>query len=99
MDINQFLKEKREEIMALAARHRAENVRLVKPDQAELSAEQGIKLVASFPQDSHRSSYFDVLVEFQEDLEAWLGIKVHVYDANAFKGDDGTAFLNDTLAI
>ena len=98
MDINQFVNEKRDEILALAARHRAGDIRLVKPSDAD-SAEGIIKLVATFAHDAQRSNYFDVLVEFQEDLEAWLGVPVHVYDANGFKGADGEAFLQNTVFL
>ncbi len=100
MDVTEFVENKRAEILALAQRHRASEIRIVKSGEVDLSGVgDGIKLVASFPSDSQRSNYFDVLVEFQEDLESWLGVKVHVYDANGFKGADGSAFLADTLPL
>jgi hypothetical protein len=98
MDTEQFIKKKRDEILALAARHKVTEIRAVLPDDGS-EAENGVKLVANFGQDSQRSDYFAVIVELQEDLEGWLGVPVHVYDANGFKGDDGQAFLAKTVSI
>ncbi|HEY9755391.1 MAG TPA: hypothetical protein V6C97_09525 [Oculatellaceae cyanobacterium] len=98
MDTEQFVKEKRGEILALATRHKVAEIRAVLPDDT-VSAEGGVKFVAKFGQDVQRSAYFDAIVEFQEDLESWLGVPVHVYDANGFKGDDGEAFLAKTIAV
>jgi hypothetical protein len=101
MDIHDFVNEKRDEILALASRYRASDIRLVKPTASDpsIAAEEVVRLVATFSHDVQRSNYFDVLAEFQEDLEAWLGVKVHVYDANGFKGADGEAFLKETVAL
>ncbi len=98
MDSIRFVGEKKEEILALAARHGAVNVRLVKPS-AEDAAHETLKLVADFSHGAQRSNYYDALIEFQEDLESWLGVSVHVYDANGFKGADGQAFLKETIAL
>jgi hypothetical protein len=38
-------------------------------------------------------------MEFQTDLEIWLGVEVHVYDARGFKGADGEDFLSKTQVI
>lgn len=100
MDVTEFVESKRDEILALAQRHKASEIRVVKTGEVDVSGVgDGVKLVATFPDDSQRSNYFDVLVEFQDDLEAWLGVKVHVYDANGFKGADGSAFLADTVPL
>ena len=98
MDVTQFVKEKKDEILALAARHGASDVRLVKPT-AQDAAEDVVRLVATFSDESKRTNYFDCLVEFQEDLEVWLGVTVHVYDANGFKWADGQAFLDETVSL
>ena len=98
MQTEQFVKEKRDEILALAARYKVTEIRAVLPDDGA-EAESGVKFVANFGQDAQRSDYFDAIGALQEDLEGWLGVPVHVYDANGFKGDDGQAFLTKTIAV
>ncbi len=104
MDTIEFAKDKRDEILALATRHKATDIKVVVPenvpaDKSNPVAESGLKIVATFTGDSQTAQYFDALMAFQSDLEMWLGINVHVYDARGFKGADGEEFLRKTYLL
>jgi hypothetical protein len=104
VDTIQFAKDKRDEILALAARHKATDIRVVIPDNESVDnvntfSEASLKIVATFLGDAQTTQYFDTLMEFQTDLEIWLGVEVHVYDARGFKGADGEDFLSKTQVI
>lgn len=104
MDTTEFAKEKRDEILALAARHNASEIRIVIPETTSIDTvsaafQDSLKIVASFTGDGQTSQYFDALVAFQTDLEMWLGIAVHVYDSTGFKGADGEEFLRKTQVL
>jgi hypothetical protein len=104
VDTIQFAKDKRDEILALAARHKATEIRVVVPENGSVdnltpASQAGLKIVATFLGDAQTTQYFDALIEFQTDLEIWLGVEVHVYDARGFKGADGEDFLSKTQVI
>ncbi len=101
MDTIEFAKDKRDEILALAARHEATDIRVVVPEtesanKALALADSSFKIVATLMGDPQSPQYFEALMAFQTDLEVWLGVDVHVYDARGFKGADGEDFLRKT---
>ena len=104
MDTIEFAKDKRDEILALATRHKATDIRVVVPETepAEVSSalvSSSFKIVANFTGDSETPQYFEALMAFQTDLEMWLEVNVHVYDARGFKGADGEEFLRNTQLL
>jgi predicted nucleotidyltransferase len=108
VDTIEFAKDKRDEILALATRHKATEIRVVVPENEPadksssakaVGGESDIKIVATFLGDPQTTQYFDALMAFQTDLEVWLGVNVHVYDARGFKGADGEDFLRKTRLL
>jgi hypothetical protein len=104
VDTIEFAQEKRDEILALATRHKATDIRVVVPESEpavlpSAPVSTSFKIVATFMGDSETPQYFEALMAFQTDLEMWLEVDVHVYDARGFKGADGEEFLRKTQLL
>jgi hypothetical protein len=80
------LRAKREEILRVAAKHGAQNVRVFgSVARGDAIASSDVDVLVDMTTDARGFAYFGVIEDLRRDLEALLGRKVDVMDSAALK--------------
>ena len=100
MDITKLIEKRRAEILAIASKHQASNVRIFGSyARKEADQQSDLDILVHLNTNKTGFAYFRLLDDMQDELKSLLGIKVDVIDESGLKPKIKSRILKEAVSL